>query len=144
MCLFTRCRQMDPLPTLLALCEENPTVTIVFFSKKASNPGFDGFFYVSHNKMLNKQSSCWWLETPRRSCYCNKWSSSAANGLIPFILPYPTTDYWFTHITTPNFQPLTPNRARTEWIRLNIVNFMAAEALASCVARTSASIILTV
>ena len=38
-------------------------------SKKARNAVFDALFDVSLNTWLNKQSSCWWLETP----WCPLW-----------------------------------------------------------------------
>ena len=58
---------------LLALCEGNPPVT----SKWASDMGFEVFFGVQMNKLYNKQSKCWWFETPRCSVdvtiMCELW-----------------------------------------------------------------------
>ena len=43
------------ISALLALCEANSPITGEFLSQRASNAGFDVFFYVSLNKRLHKQ-----------------------------------------------------------------------------------------
>ena len=52
----------------LAICEENPPVTGGFPSQKAGDAGFDIFCVVNLIKMLSKESSCLWFETPWHSC----------------------------------------------------------------------------
>ena len=49
------------------LCERNPLVTGGFPSQRPVTRTFEVSFDVSLNKLLDKQLSSWWLETPRRS-----------------------------------------------------------------------------
>ena len=54
---------MEALSELLALCEGNP------IPHKGSVVQCCGvFFVVSLNNLPNKQSSCWWFETPQNLC----------------------------------------------------------------------------
>ena len=61
---------------LLAFCEGNPLVINGFPSQKTSSTGFDIFFDVSLNKLLNKHASSWLFDvmTHMWKClqiYCN-------------------------------------------------------------------------
>ena len=66
--------QLETFSALLALCEGNPPVTGGFLSQRpVTQHSFDIFFDVRLNKRSNKQSRCWWFETPWRSLcsHCN-------------------------------------------------------------------------
>ena len=54
---------MGTLFALLALCEGNPPV-VGGFTKRASNTEH----FVSLNRLVNKQLTCRWFDTPWRSC----------------------------------------------------------------------------
>ena len=82
---------MRSLSTLLALCEGNLWVTGGFLKRDHS---FDVFFIVSQNKLLNKQSSCWWFKMPWCSyercpifvCKCiQEWPTPTSNSPQHFI-----------------------------------------------------------
>ena len=53
---------------LLALCEGNPLVINGFPSQKTSSTGFDIFFDVSLNKLLNKHPSSWLFHSLWHTC----------------------------------------------------------------------------
>ena len=55
---------MEPFSALLALCEGNPPVSGGFPSQRPVTRSLDIFFDLNLNKQLNKQSRCWWFETP--------------------------------------------------------------------------------
>ena len=53
---------------LLAFCEGNPLVINGFPSQKTSSTGFDIFFDVSLNKLLNKHASSWLFDSLWHTC----------------------------------------------------------------------------
>ena len=55
-------RHMETLCALLALCEENPSVTSGFSSQRTKKRGAS-VLPVSLDKLSNKQSRCRWLKT---------------------------------------------------------------------------------
>ena len=65
--------QMETFSALLALCEENPSVTGEFPAQRPVTQNFDVFFDLRLKKRLSKQSRRRWFETPpcslRRHCY---------------------------------------------------------------------------
>ena len=61
--------QMETFSALLVMCEGNPPVTAWFPSQRPATRGFDFFFNLRLNKLFNKQSLCWWIETPSRSLW---------------------------------------------------------------------------
>ena len=61
--------EMEAFSALLALCEGNRPVTGRFPSQRASNADLWCSFDVRLNKVLNKQSNGWWIETP----WCSLW-----------------------------------------------------------------------
>ena len=62
--MFSLGRSHDVMTSWHESAFHTTAVTGGFPSQRASN----GIFVVSHNKLLNKQSSCWWFETPSCSC----------------------------------------------------------------------------
>ena len=70
---------MGTFPASLALYEGNPPVTSEFPSQRPVTGSFDDFFDVRLNKILSKQSRCWWFETPWRwlwsHCNDNPWEA---------------------------------------------------------------------
>ena len=56
------------LVTSLDFCERNSPVICGFPSQGPVVWRFNVFFVVSQNKLLKKQSGCWWFEMPWRSC----------------------------------------------------------------------------
>ena len=80
------CHDMKKLSTLLALCKGNHHSLVVPFTKgwqcgkcfhtKTIMDGFNVFFVVSINKLLNKQSSLQWFEMPWGSCYITVMDNS--------------------------------------------------------------------
>ena len=65
--------QMDTFPALLAICAGNSPVTDEFPTQRPVTRSFDVLFDLRLNKRLNKQSWCWWFETPSRPLWsrCN-------------------------------------------------------------------------
>ena len=65
--------QMETFSALLALCTGNSPVTGEFPEQRPVTWSFDVFFDLRLNKLLSKQSSGWWFETPSRSLWrhCN-------------------------------------------------------------------------
>ena len=61
--------QMETFSALLALCEENPSVTGEFPAQRPVTQNFDVFFDLRLKKRLSKQSRRRWLETPP----CSLW-----------------------------------------------------------------------
>ena len=55
---------METFLILLSLCEGNPLVTGGLSPHRASNVSYDAFLPANLSKRLNKQSNCWWFETP--------------------------------------------------------------------------------
>ena len=86
---------METFSALLALCAGNSLVTGEFPAQKPVTRSFHIFFDLRLNKRLNKQSWCWWFETPscslwrdiRYSCCMVKWCSSTN---VPFSKRSPT------------------------------------------------------
>ena len=76
--------QMGSFSALLALCDGNPPVTGGFLSLRAATRSFDVFFDLRHNKLLNKQSRRWWLETPSRSLWrhCDVYEPRQNNSTV--------------------------------------------------------------
>ena len=75
--------QMETFSALLAVCEENPTVTGEFPSQMQVTWSCDVFFDLRQNKRLSKQSWGWWFETPSRPLWRH------CNGLLGYnILQY--------------------------------------------------------
>ena len=66
----------------LALCASTPPVISGFPDKRAVMRVFDISFIISSNKLLNKQSSCQWLEVPW--CLCD---------VTVILLSSPTSDW---------------------------------------------------
>ena len=71
--------QMETFSALLALCAVNSPVTGEFPPQRPVTQAFDVFFDLRPNKRLNKQSWCWWFETPSCSLWrhCNVKTSRA-------------------------------------------------------------------
>ena len=61
--------QIETFSALLALCAGNSPVTGEFPTQRPVTRGFDISFDLRLNKLLNKQSWCWWFETPS----CSLW-----------------------------------------------------------------------
>ena len=61
------CYYIETLPSLLALCVDNPPVTRGFPSQRANNAE-SWFYYVRRSKLLNKHSNSRRSETPCHSC----------------------------------------------------------------------------
>ena len=88
---------------LLALCEENPSVTTGYPSQRVSIASLSGFFCDLHlNKRLNKQWICRWFGTQWRSCdVCvmvifSNVAPSMANVVFPFKF-IETCSHWFNY-----------------------------------------------
>ena len=60
---------METFTALLSICEWNPLVSGGFPHKRPVMQIF--VFFVSLIKQLDKRSSGWWFESPRRSIYVN-------------------------------------------------------------------------
>ena len=67
---------IETLSALLALCEGNPLVTGGFLQKGPVMHKVLHFFIVSMNKLLNKQLSWWWFETPTYHINQTDWLHS--------------------------------------------------------------------
>ena len=65
--------QMETFSASLALCSGNSLVTGEFPVQRPVMWNFDVFFDLCLNKLLSKQSRCWWFEMPSRSLWrhCN-------------------------------------------------------------------------
>ena len=72
-----RRHQMEPFSALPGLYEGNSSVT----SQRPVTRGFHVFCDRRLNKLLSKQSRCWWFETLKRSLWhhCNKKTPKATN-----------------------------------------------------------------
>ena len=74
--------QMETFSMLLAFAEGNPPFSDGFPSQRPVTQSFDVFFDVRLNKRLNKQSRCWWFETPWhvscRHCYVRLYKTSSS------------------------------------------------------------------
>ena len=84
-----------------AFCEGNPPVTGGFPSQRSEMWSFGGLFEVSLNKLLNKQSSCWWFETP----WCLMWSYCNDLALMgfqqtSFMTNFPESSLCYDHAQT--------------------------------------------
>ena len=60
---------METFSALLAFCAGNSPVTGEFPSQRPVTRRFDVFFDLRQNKRLDKQSWCWWFETPSRQLW---------------------------------------------------------------------------
>ena len=60
---------METFSPLLALCEENPSITSGFPSQRSITQSFVVFFDLHLNTLLRKQSRCQWYEMPS----CSLW-----------------------------------------------------------------------
>ena len=141
--------QMERFSALLAICAGNSPVPGEFPSQRPVTRSFDVFFDLRLNKRLNKQSWGWWFETLsspfwRHSNvhrYCSDirdivsilifWLFDGNNNLS--MSPWMSVPVYLTFL-----------RAETELIWFNMVNVVVADALAPCVDRTSAPMILTI
>ena len=79
--------QLETFSALLALCEENPSVTGGFPSQRPVTRSFDVFFDLRLNKRLSKRSRCWSFETPSRSLWLCRLGDITS--------PYPN-QWWFS------------------------------------------------
>ena len=60
---------METVSALLAICAGNSPVPGEFPAQRPVTRGFDGFFDLSPDKRLSKQSWGWWFETPSHSLW---------------------------------------------------------------------------
>ena len=71
--ILLRRHQMETFPALLAICAGNTPVTGEFPAQRLVTRSFDVIFDLHLNKMLSKQSWCWWFEAPSHPLWrrCN-------------------------------------------------------------------------
>ena len=86
---------MERFSSLLACCVGNSPVIGEFPSQRSVTRSFDVFFDVRLNERLNKQSWCWWFETPS----CPLWRHSSLSATLSVaVIPTPwSTCLLFSH-----------------------------------------------